>query len=99
MINPIIYPVDCQFFYLCISGQARRNGCQTGRVFNKDTLACDVQENVKDYCRNWYNETVLDSISVRPRPGGAPLDTTNRERVVVRRKKPRPQQQVRHGLL
>ncbi len=92
---------DCQFFYICIDGQARRNGCTIGQVFNKDTLSCDVQDNVKDpLCRNWYNETVLDTVGAAAarRPGGTPLNTEDRQRVVVRRRKPRPpveeQQQV-----
>lgn len=90
---------DCQFFYICIDGQARRNGCTIGQVFNKDTLACDVQDNVQDpLCRNWYNETVLETITQRSRPGGVPINTEDRQRVVVRRRKPRPtpdqQQQV-----
>ena len=88
-------PTDCQFFFLCIGGeQPRRNGCTIGQVFNKDTLACDVQDNVKDpQCRNWYNETVLGSVTQRPSPGGVPISTLNRERVVVRRRRPRPPQE------
>ena len=31
---------DCQFFYLCIEGKARRNGCSDGSVFDPNTLAC-----------------------------------------------------------
>merc|ERR1719464_1680551 len=87
--------LDCQYFYICISGQARRNGCQTGQVFNKETLGCDAQANVKGdpQCRNWYNETVMDTVTVRPRPGGVPINTVDRQRVVVRRRKPRPPQQ------
>ena len=85
---------DCQFFYICIGGsQARRNGCTVGQVFNKETLACDTQASVQNdpQCRNWYNETFLESQAVpRPRPGGVPLDQT-RERVVVRRRKPTQQ--------
>merc|ERR1711953_147825 len=87
-------PNDCQFFYICIGGsQARRNGCTDGQVFNKETLACDTQASVQNdpLCRNWYNETFLESQAVpRPRPGGVPLDQT-RERVVVRRRKPTQQ--------
>ena len=85
--------LDCQYFYICISGQARRNGCTVGQVFNKETLACDAQENVRKdpQCRNWYNETFLEGVNVPQRPGGVPLDTTNRERVVVRRRKPSQQ--------
>ena len=54
--------LDCQFFYICISGQARRNGCTDGQVFNKETLACDAQFNVKNdvVCQQWYNETFLE---------------------------------------
>lgn len=85
---------DCQYFYICIDGHARRNGCTIGQVFNKDTLACDVQSNVKDpACRNWYNETVLETVTQRPRPGGVPINTEDRQRVVVRRRKPRPPQE------
>ena len=32
---------DCQFFYLCIEGKARRNGCSDGSVFDPNTLACE----------------------------------------------------------
>ena len=86
---------DCQFFYICISGQARRNGCTIGQVFNKETLACDAQSNVKNdpQCRNWYNETFLETAAVPQRsPGGVPVDLSKtRERVVVRRRKPTQQ--------
>ena len=50
-------------------------------------------------CRNWYNETVMETVTVRPRPGGVPINTLDRQRVVVRRRKPRPpQQQVMHSV-
>ena len=85
---------DCQYFYICIAGQARRNGCQTGQVFNKETLACDSQLSVKNdpVCRSWYNDTFMENIQVTQRPGGIPIDTSNRQRVVVRRRKPATQQ-------
>ena len=56
-------------------------------------MACDAQANVqKDpQCRNWYNETFLEGVNVPQRPGGVPVDLTNRERVVVRRRKPSQQ--------
>ena len=58
----VLFYLDCQFFYICISGQARRNGCTDGQVFNKETLACDAQFNVKNdvVCQQWYNETFLE---------------------------------------
>ena len=94
----ILFFSDCQYFYICIAGQARRNGCQVGLVFNKDTLACDSQSNLKNdrVCSQWYNDTYLEGIQAPPsRPGGIPIDTEQRQRVVVRRKKPVPiQQQV-----
>ena len=69
-----------------------------GLVFNKDTLACDSQSNLKNdrVCSQWYNDTYLEGIQAPPnRPGGIPIDTEQRQRVVVRRKKPVPiQQQV-----
>ena len=85
---------DCQYFFICIAGQARRNGCQTGQVFNKETLACDSQLSVKNdpVCRSWYNDTFMENIQVTQRPGGIPIDTSNRQRVVVRRRKPATQQ-------
>ena len=98
LINIFILFSDCQYFYICIAGQARRNGCQVGLVFNKDTLACDSQSNLKNdrVCSQWYNDTYLEGIQAPPsRPGGIPIDTEQRQRVVVRRKKPVPiQQQV-----
>ena len=63
--NPITDNItDCQYFYICIAGQARRNGCQTGQVFNKETLACDSQLSVKNdpVCRSWYNDTFMEAI-------------------------------------
>jgi len=103
-------PLDCQYFYLCLNGkEARRNGCQTGFVFNQVTSSCEHQDKLEegDRCRTWYNQTVLDELRG---PGGSAiiplnqggkktgtgiaLDTKNRKRVqVVRRKRPRPQGQ------
>jgi len=98
-------PLDCQYFYLCINGnEARRNGCQTGFVFNQATSSCDRQDKLDegDRCRNWYNETVLEDlrgpagspilpVGVKKSGTGIALDTKNRKRVqVVRRKRPRP---------
>lgn len=53
---------DCHVFYLCIAGKARKNGCSEGKVFNPDTLSCERQDNVEGPCRNWFNQTYLDSI-------------------------------------
>jgi len=102
-------PTSCQYFFLCLDGKdARRNGCQTGLVFNPKTSSCDRQDNLDatDPCRNYYNETTLEDLrngnsqSGRLPPGvknngnGIKLDTRNRQRVaVVRRKQKRPVQQ------
>jgi len=56
-------PEDCQFFYLCIEGKARRNGCSVGSVFNPDSLSCERQDKLDGPCRNWYNETFLESLN------------------------------------
>jgi len=106
-------PADCQYFFLCFNGKdPRRNGCQTGLVFNPETVACDRQENldINEPCSRHYNETTIEGLkesgsigSIRGRlpPGvkntgnGIKLDTRNRQRVaVVRKKKVRPQQQA-----
>jgi len=95
-------PTDCQYYFLCLGGKdARRNGCQAGLVFNPKTSLCDQQENLdsNDNCRSYYNETFLENIrgasgGTRNQAGGTgiKLDTKNRKRVpIVRRKKPRPQ--------
>ena len=48
---------DCQFFYICINGvNARRNGCTTGLVFNKETLACDRCVLANEISFNQYNK-------------------------------------------
>jgi len=103
-------PTDCQYFFLCLNGKdARRNGCQTGLLFNQKTQSCDRQENLapNDPCRGYYNETFLEGLRGGPsglpqvgRPAGfkktgtgIQLNTKNRQRVaVIRKKKVRPQQ-------
>jgi len=55
-------PEDCAFFFLCVDGKARRNGCGQGLVFNEKSLSCERQHNLSGRCSNWYNETYLESI-------------------------------------
>jgi len=91
-------PTDCQYFYLCLNGvDARRNGCTVGLVFNAATSSCDRQSNLEanDPCRNWYNETTLEALTAATRPpqglgGGVAIDTSDRKRVQVVRRKQRP---------
>ena len=100
-------PHDCQYFYICIGGKsARRNGCTVGLVFNPESHSCERPDRVQGPCRNWYNETFLESVGAvaspprRPNlpPGVTPLsETPGRKRVAVRRRRPqqpqgRPQQ-------
>ena len=47
---------DCQFFFLCIEGKARRNGCSLGDVFNPASLACERQDRVEGPCSRHYNQ-------------------------------------------
>jgi len=56
-------PEDCQFFYLCIEGKARRNGCGFGDVFDTVSLSCVRQDKVDGPCGNWYNQTFLESLN------------------------------------
>jgi hypothetical protein len=103
-------PTDCQYYFLCVEKKdARRNGCEAGKVFNGKTSLCDQQENleINDPCRGHYNETYLDDLKnkgggrstlaagLRKTGTGIRLDTKNRERVpVVRKKKPVPQPEI-----
>jgi len=101
-------PTDCQYYFLCVDKKdARRNGCQAGSVFNEKTSLCDKQENldINDPCRGHFNETYLEGLKggrpsklaagFRKTGTGIQLDTKNRQRVpVVRRKNPRPQPDV-----
>merc|ERR1719477_411176 len=50
-------PEDCQYFYLCIDGKARRNGCSIGDVFDPVSLSCQRQDKVEGPCGSWYNQT------------------------------------------
>lgn len=46
-----LYPnaVDCQKFYLCVSGRPRLYNCGTGLGFNELIGACDIRENVTSW--------------------------------------------------
>lgn len=79
-------PSDCQFFYLCIEGKARRNGCSVGMVFNPISLSCERQDKVEGPCSNWYNETFIESLN--------PQQNNNlRQSTIQNRRRPaRPQQ-------
>jgi len=79
-------PEDCQFFYLCIEGKARRNGCSVGDVFNPESLSCERQDKVEGPCRNWYNETFLDSLKI---PKAVPNAITG-NRVINQENRRRP---------
>jgi len=57
-------PNDCQFFYLCIEGKARRNGCSDGNVFDPSALSCQRQDKVEGPCQTWYNQTFLESLKL-----------------------------------
>ena len=60
-------------------------------------FSCDRQSNLEanDPCRNWYNETTLEALTPAARPpqglgGGVAIDTSDRKRVQVVRRKQRP---------
>jgi len=72
-------PEDCQFFYLCIEGKARRNGCSIGDVFDPTSLQCQRQDKVDGACGSWYNQTFIESLN-RPPPKPTAL-TANRQLV------------------
>lgn len=46
-----LYPnsVDCQKFYLCVSGRPRLYNCGTGLGFSELIGACDIRENVTSW--------------------------------------------------
>ncbi|XP_050692012.1 protein obstructor-E-like [Eriocheir sinensis] len=49
-------PHDCQYFYVCINGKTpRRNGCKFGQVFNTNTTACGLPQEVPE-CADYYTE-------------------------------------------
>jgi len=84
-------PEDCQNFYLCIEGKARRNGCQVGMVFNPISLSCERQDKVEGPCSNYYNATFLESLKPTRRPE---INTELRQSAVENRRRPsRPQTQ------
>ena len=60
------FVADCSKFYLCITGNARQQGCGPGLVFNPETLSCEKQSTVTGPCSNFYNETFLESLSTPP---------------------------------
>lgn len=41
--------MDCQKFYLCVSGRPRLYNCGTGLGFNELIGACDIRENVTSW--------------------------------------------------
>ena len=44
------HKTDCQKFYVCQNGTDKRElQCEDGKVFNNDSGACDVPENVPDW--------------------------------------------------
>jgi len=70
-------PEDCQFFYLCIEGKARRNGCSVGDVFDPVSLSCQRQDKVDGPCGSWYNQTFIESLN-QPKPTPPRAITANR---------------------
>jgi len=70
-------PEDCQFFYLCIDGKARRNGCSLGDVFDPVSLSCQRQDKVDGPCGSWYNQTFIESLK-QPKPSPQSAIRTNR---------------------
>jgi len=70
-------PEDCQFFYLCIDGKARRNGCSLGDVFDPVSLSCQRQDKVEGACGSWYNQTFIESLN-QPKPNLQSTITANR---------------------
>ena len=72
----ILFP-DCSKFYLCITGNARQQGCGPGLVFNPETLSCEKQSTVTGPCSSFYNETFLESLSTPP-PRPDPAFTAGR---------------------
>ena len=53
------HPENCDQFYLCIAGRARRQSCSPGLVFNPVSLSCEGQETVEGPCSRFYNSTFL----------------------------------------
>jgi len=64
------HPDNCDQFYLCIAGRARRQSCSPGNVFNPVSLSCEGQEKVEGACSRFYNSTFLESLTTPP-----PLNT------------------------
>eukprot|EP00090_Calanus_glacialis_P036149 TRINITY_DN6166_c0_g1_i3.p1 TRINITY_DN6166_c0_g1~~TRINITY_DN6166_c0_g1_i3.p1 ORF type:complete len:573 (-),score=141.77 TRINITY_DN6166_c0_g1_i3:190-1908(-) len=79
-------PEDCQFFYLCIEGKARRNGCSIGDVFDPVSLSCQRQDKVDGPCGNWYNQTFIESLN-QPKPKPSAI-TANRVANQENRRRP-----------
>ncbi|KAG5869731.1 hypothetical protein JTB14_021710 [Gonioctena quinquepunctata] len=82
-------PDDCQFFYVCINGNApRRNGCKLGQVFDDVGKRCEWSRKVPE-CADWYKgkltEQQLYDLENPPTP--RPKST----KVSKRRNRPRPQ--------
>jgi len=57
-------PVDCQKFYICISGSAHHNSCPNGQIFHPLNLVCDSQESTDGPCNSWYNKTSVDGLTL-----------------------------------
>jgi len=79
-------PEDCQFFYLCIEGKARRNGCSIGDVFDPVSLSCQRQDKVDGACGSWYNQTFIESLN-QPKPKPSAI-TANRVANQENRRRP-----------
>ena len=82
------HPDNCDQFYLCIAGRARRQSCSPGNVFNPVSLACEDQERVEGPCSRFYNSTFLESLTT-PAPLNPAL-SANRQASQDRRRPVRP---------
>jgi len=55
-------PTSCQYFYVCINNkEPRRNGCQTGFVFNPANSRCDHPKNVPN-CSDFYKKESSEEV-------------------------------------
>ena len=82
------HPENCDQFYLCIAGRARRQSCSPGLVFNPVSLSCEGQETVEGPCSRFYNESFMASLTT-PAPL-SPALSANRLASQDRRRPVRP---------
>ncbi|XP_056643143.1 protein obstructor-E-like [Diorhabda sublineata] len=83
-------PDDCQYFFVCINGNApRRNGCKLGQVFDDVGKRCTWARNVPE-CADWYKGRLTDEqlMELENPPTPRPKAT----KVSKRKQRPHPQQ-------